>query len=159
MRLDRVRPLAAVLADLDKQGVIRSYRAARILALLSRTRTRLAIGTYRLGAGMDTNQVLTALEFPVHQMVRLPEHFWAARAARVLEKKDVCDAADYVQAVHDPAAFSADLPFQVNAPSLEGYLYPDTYDLPPLLGASGVVERQLKAFDRKVYEPLGRPKD
>ena len=159
MRLDRVRPLAGVLTDLDKQGVIRSYRAARILALLSRTRTHLAIGTYRVGAGMNTSHVLTALETPVHQMVRLPEHFWATRVAKLLEKKEVCGAADYVRAVNDPAAFAADLPFQLKGSSLEGYLFPDTYDLPPLIGASAVVERQLKAFDRKVFTPLHQPRD
>ena len=159
IRFERIRPLAAVLADLDKQGVIRSYRAARILALLSRTRTRLPIGTYRVGAGMSTRAVLNALEFPIHQMVRLPEHFWAARAAGVLERNHVCDAADYVSAVHDPASFADQVPFHINAASLEGYLFPDTYDLPPLIGGRAVVERQLKAFDRKVYTPLGRPKN
>ncbi|MHB8636953.1 MAG: endolytic transglycosylase MltG [Fimbriimonadaceae bacterium] len=159
VRFGRARPLSAVLADLDRQGVIRSYRAARILAVLTRMRTRLPVGTYLVGAGMSTGQVLHALAFPVHQMIRLPEHFWAARAARVLEKHQVCDAADYVQAVHDPGHFAADLPFPVHGSSLEGYLFPDTYDLPPLIGGAAVVERQLKAFDRKVYAPLGRPKD
>ena len=160
IRFERVRPLAAVLADLDKKGVLRSYRAARILAVLSRTRTRLPIGTYRIGAGMSTRQVLHALENPIHQMVRLPEHLWAARLARVLDKNHVCEAGDYVRAVHDPAGiFPPPLPFKLRAATLEGYLYPDTYDLPPLIGGAAVVERQLKAFDRKVYTPLGRPKD
>jgi UPF0755 protein len=37
---------------------------------------------------------------------------------------------------------------------LEGYLYPDTYDLPPLLGAHDTIDRQLKAFESKVYPLL-----
>ncbi|HLK14697.1 MAG TPA: endolytic transglycosylase MltG [Fimbriimonadaceae bacterium] len=159
VRFDRSRPLAAVLSDLDRQGVIRSYRAARILALLTRARTHVAIGTYRVGAAMSTAQLLRALDSPIHQMVRLSEHLWAARAAGVLEGHEVCKADEYIQAVHSPASFASDLPFKVTGSSLEGFLFPDTYDLPPLLGAAAVVERQLKTFDRKVYEPLGRPKN
>lgn len=159
LRIDRTRPLASVLADLDRQGVIRSYRAARISALIVRARTRLPVGTYRISAAMDTMAVLIALDNPIHQMVRLPETNWAARTANLLAKKDVCSADDYVKAVHSPSDFAAALPFPVAAPSLEGYLFPDTYDLPPLIGATAVVERQLRAFVRKVYEQLGRPRD
>jgi UPF0755 protein len=159
IRLDRVRPLADVLADLDRQGVLRSYRATRLLGVLRRNRTRLPVGTYRVGAEMSSSQVLDTLEFPIHQMLRLPQNFWAARLAGFLERNEVCDGTDYVLAVNDPSAFQNQVSFPLPTRSLEGYLLPDTYDLPPLIGAPAVVERQLKAFERKVYEPLGKPKD
>lgn len=159
VRWERPRPIAAVLYELDRQGILRSYRAARLLALLRRDRTVIPAGTYRVSAGMSALRLLRSLESPVHQMVRLPEHFWAARAAELLETKQVCPAADYIAAVHAPGRFASELSFPAPVGSLEGYLFPDTYDLPPLIGADAVVERQLRAFEHKVYVPLGKPRD
>jgi UPF0755 protein len=48
-------------------------------------------------------------------------------------------------------------PFIVASKGLEGYLYPETYDLPPLLGAEEAIRKMLSEFGRKVYEPLGKP--
>jgi UPF0755 protein len=61
--------------------------------------------------------------------------------------------------VRNPARFQALVPFPLPTDSLEGYLYPDTYDLPPLLGAEGVIARQLLNFQTKVWEPMHQPKD
>jgi UPF0755 protein len=49
--------------------------------------------------------------------------------------------------------------FPLPKESLEGYLYPDTYDFPPLLGAKAVIIRQLKNFEKKVWEGLNKPKN
>ncbi len=158
-RVDRVRPLAAILGELDNKGVLKSYRATRILGVLKRSRTRIAVGTYLIGPGMSAGHILDSLESPVHQMLTLPQNLWASRLGKFLERKEVCTADEYVAAAHDPTQFQSQVTFPLPKDSLEGYLLPDTYDLPPLIGASAVVERQLKAFERKVWEPLGKPAD
>jgi UPF0755 protein len=61
--------------------------------------------------------------------------------------------------VRQPQEFKGVVDFPLPSDSLEGYLYPDTYDFPPLYGARNAIKRQLKAFQEKVYEPLGRPKN
>jgi UPF0755 protein len=61
--------------------------------------------------------------------------------------------------VKKPQEFQALVSFKLPSDSLEGYLYPDTYELPPLLGARGVIVRQLVAFTKKVWEPLQHPKN
>lgn len=159
IRIAKPTPLAVELARLQASGDLRSYRATRFLALLTRHRPTVTIGTYLIGPGLNSRQMLKALARPIHQTVRMPDYFWAKRAALVLAKHNVCSADDYLAEVADPSAFAAVVDFPLPPKSLEGYLFPDSYDFPPLLGAREVVEHQLKAFDRKVYEPLGRPAD
>ena len=87
--------------------------------------------------------------------MRLPATNWAKRDANLLQRHEVCTADEYMAEVTHPQDHRTDFPLP--AGTLEGYLYPDTYDLPPLLGAKAVVGRQLQAFRDKVWEPLGHP--
>ncbi len=156
-RVEGRKPLGDVLDELESKGTLRSARATRFLALLSRRRDTVGTGTYRLSGDLEALQNLRALAHPIVQMVRLPETNWAKRSANLLQRAEVCKADDYLALVNQPADWKEDFPLPPT--TLEGYLYPDTYDLPPLLGAKAVVGRQLDAFRTKVWEPLGHPKD
>lgn len=136
---------------LESQGVIKSAFAARIYRVLNRKPAEVARGTYLLRPGMTYEQVFAALRTPVRQMVRLPEAKWASQMAELIEESKVGSAKEYMEAVADPKSFAYRFKMPLgDAPSLEGYLYPDTYDLPPLLGSRAAIERQLDAFEKKV---------
>lgn len=147
--------LPLVLRDLKQRGVVQNTAAYRIYAFLTRTPTQVGTGTYRMHPGMTADEVFRELRKPIRQMVRIPETNWALRTANLLETRyQVCKADDYMALVNNPAQFKDEVSFPLPEKSLEGYLYPDTYDLPPLLGAKAVVLRQLRAFDDKVWKPL-----
>jgi len=61
--------------------------------------------------------------------------------------------------VRDPSQFAHDVSFPLPKDSLEGYLYPKKYDLPPLYGARRVILKQLKEFERNVWDARERPKN
>lgn len=159
IRFDRSTPLEQVLSRLEREGVIRSATATRLFATYQRDTRNIPAGTYQIRPAMSGEEALRLLRRPVRQMVRLPETNWAARTGRLLEKYNVTTADEYMALVRKPKAFEGMVDFPLPKDSLEGYLYPDTYDLPPMLGARGVIERQLKAFERKVWEALERPKN
>jgi UPF0755 protein len=161
IRLESPMKLDAALVRLEKEGFVSRSWAVRGYAVLTGNGAPVKRGTYEFAPGMSASEVLRALRKPVRQMVRLPETNWAARSANLLEKAQVCTAEEYMALVRRPNEFRGGLPFELPAgiETLEGYLYPDTYDLPPLLGARGVVERQLANFYRKVLEGKPRPKD
>jgi UPF0755 protein len=159
VRFGQTTPLLSVLEALKARGVIRNPSAFQTYATLKHKSAPVESGTYRLNPGMTANQVLLALRHPVEQMVRLPETNWAARSANILQRQDVAQAADYLALMHQPELFQKEVDFPLPKDSLEGYLYPDTYELPPLLGAKETIEKQLKAFQEKVYDKLGKPKD
>ena len=154
LRVDRPTPLAKVI---EGMSALRSAKATGLLARLLGRPTTVPVGTYRVSGSWPAWTNLRSLGRPVVQSVRLPQTNWAKRTANVLEKKDVCTAAAYMNEWSHPEGRKTDFP--IPGPNLEGYLYPDTYDLPPLLGAKAVVGRQLKAFKDKVWEPLGHPKN
>ncbi len=159
VRYDQPTPLATVLTDLESRGVVRSARAMALYARLRRRAEPVRVGTYEVRGGLLPDPLLAALRKPVRQMVRLPETNWSSRSANILQKKGVTKAADYNAAVKDPARFKGAVSFPLPKGSLEGYLYPDTYDLPPLLGAEGVIRRQLQNFEKRVWKGLAEPKN
>lgn len=159
IRYERPAGLPFVLRDLKNKGVIRDPSAFRVYALLTRRPSQVGTGTYQLHPGMSASAILQELQKPVKQMVRIPETNWGRRTANLLEQRyDVCPANDYLALMKDPGQFSGTVSFPLPKTSLEGYLYPDTYDLPPLLGAKAVITRQLRTFEDKVWNPL-KPAD
>ena len=159
VRFGETTPFASVLETLKTRGVIRNPSAFLTYAQLKRKDKPVETGTYQFNGGMTANQVLLTLKHPVEQLVVLPETNWARRSANLLEKHDVTKADDYMALVRQPQLFQKDVDFPLPKDSLEGYLYPDTYDLPPLLGAQETIQKQLQAFQEKVYDKLNKPKD
>jgi UPF0755 protein len=147
------------LDRLEAGKVIRSSLAARIYARIKKADTEVRVGTYELGANQSIEQIFAALKKPLRRMVRLPETNWAARTANLLEKDQLGTAAGYMELVKNPSAFAGDFDFPMPKDSLEGYLYPDTYDLPPLMTPKEVINRQLGNFERRVWKGLGKPKN
>lgn len=159
VRYERSTPLDDVLKDLSGRKVVTSPVALRLYARLTRRENVVPVGTYAFKARIGGADVLDALARPIRQMVRLPETNWARRTANLLERAQVCTAKEYLDLVAQPELFASDVSFSLPTDSLEGYLYPDTYDLPPLIGAKETIRRQLKAFDRRVWQALRKPSD
>ncbi len=144
-----------VVKDLESRKVVGDAGAFETVAKLRGARTAIQDGTYQFKPGMTMDEIFRSLGSPVNQMVRLPEGWWIARTAKRLEEKGVCPAEDYIELAGKPKEFKDVVEFELPEGSLEGYLYPDTYELPPLLGARGVIVRQLRAFESKVAAKLG----
>jgi len=159
IRYEKSLRLSTALIEFEKQGYVRSSLAARILALIERRPTVVPAGSYAVSPGMDAEQILRQLRNPVTLLLRLPETNWANRTAHLLANYDVVSADEYMKLVHDPSAFSKDVSFPLPKDSLEGYLYPKKYDLPPLYGARRVILEQLKEFEKSVWNGPDRPKD
>lgn len=150
IRLDSPVPLNLELTALQKSGDLKSASAALFLSRFTGNPAQVSVGSYEVGPGMSARTILSHLKKPIRRMLRIPETNWSNRTARLLQKNDVCPAQDYMACVHDPALFQSLVTVPLPKDSLEGYLFPDTYDLPPLLGAKRTAELQLKAFQAKV---------
>ena len=157
VRIERSSGLAGALAQLQSQGLVVDARATMLWARLAGAPRTVREGTYKIPAQATGPMAVAALQEPLRQMVRLPEGWWIARTAEVLEENEVCKSEEYVSLAADPDKFRDTVKFELPKGSLEGFLFPDTYDLPPLLGAKATIERQLQAFEEKVWPAL--PKD
>lgn len=158
IRFDRRLSASEALELLQSQGIVRNALAGRIYRSLNRLPGEVGKGTYIVRPGMTYDQLFRTLQNPVRQMVRLPEAKWASQMAKVIEEKGVGKESEYMAAVEDPHRFAKDFKMPLaDADTLEGYLFPDTYDLPPLIGAEAAVRRQLNAFESKVMSKVKEP--
>jgi len=125
-----------------------------ILAKLSRRAHHLPAGEFSLPGGQRPLALLNALATakPLFHTVTLPEGLTAAEMAGILARDGWCDQAEYLRLTTD-AAFIGKLGF-AGSPSLEGYLYPDTYHLSKITGAEGLIAMQTRRF-QEVWKALG----
>ena len=159
VRYAKEKPFNLVAVDLQKRGVVRDAKVFEYYVRYEHKLRPVPIGTYRFNAGMTVDEVIKALHSPLKQMVRIPETNFSYRTANLLQKRNVLDGADYKKLIKQPSEFADDVDFPLPKTSLEGYLYPDTYDLPPLIGAHDTIVRQLEAFEMKVWPLLQNVKD
>lgn len=157
VRYNGQKKLSEVATDLQRRGVIRSASALGWYAYYKKKTERIQSGTYQVQPGVTADELLEILRKPVVNMFRIPETNLSYRTANLLEKNNTATGTEYKELMKKPEEFKSVIKFPLPDDSLEGYLYPDTYDLPPLLGARGVIERQLMAFQKKVAPLLTDP--
>src|SRR5882672_2178982 len=138
------------IADrLQRADAIRS-RAGFVLATVVRGSTRsLKAGEYEVQRGATTFDVVTLIEsgrVKQHAIVH-PEGASVVELARVLE-------ADRLANVRDVTRLSTDTAFlktlSIEGPSLEGYLFPDTYQLVRGMTADEILTRMVQRMRSKL---------
>jgi UPF0755 protein len=157
VRFESGLPFGQAMKRMKEMGVIQDVTAITVYAKLKGKFEAFRSGTFEVKPGMTADEVFVALNKPVKQLVRIPEGWWIARIAKRLEEKNVCKAEEYIEWASKPQEFAKYVDFKLPEKSLEGYLYPDTYDLPPMLGARETIKIQLRNFKKRVIDEL--PKD
>lgn len=115
----------AILAELEREGVIESALLARIY-LYRQGDPPLQAGEYRFEGALTVPEVLGKLirgEVVTHE-VTLVEGLTLEETARALTEGGFGEQQRFLELMRDPAPI-ADL--DPDAPDLEGYLFPDTY--------------------------------
>ncbi|MBS1716947.1 MAG: endolytic transglycosylase MltG [Armatimonadetes bacterium] len=147
---------ATVADQLEEKGVARSAFALK-LYLLARRINRMTPGTYQFHPGMSAAEIAIACRHPIIVSLYLPENFWIARKAKMLQAQEVVSAEDFIAATQDTETYQPFVEFKLPSGSLEGYLYPDRYNFAPKSAPQEVIAKQLAAFNKKVWLPLGKP--
>ncbi|WP_456447420.1 endolytic transglycosylase MltG [Oceanithermus sp.] len=139
----------AVGRILERNGLVRSGRVFALYARWKGAAARLQSGYYKLeGRGVPRLvEDLTGGRAPVMVRLVFPEGWRAVDYAERLEAAGF-DGAGFLSIVRNPPAEWT--PAYVEGPTLEGYLFPDTYDLPKGADPAVVVTVMLRRFDREV---------
>jgi UPF0755 protein len=148
--------LGHVAERLQAAGLVRSARALKIFARWNELDGRLHVGEYELSPHESSAQILDAITSGRVKTwpVTVPEGTRASEIALRLQEAGLADAEAFMAVVRDPDVAHA---LGVPGDTLEGYLYPDTYQLPHGLPADEVARTMVRLFDRvwsEQVEPL-----
>jgi len=118
--------LLDIARRLDEAGVIRSPFGFALLALAQGSARALKAGEYEVPQGSNTFAVLNLLEGGkvINHAVLLREGFTLAELAQAVEAEGLARAEDVVRVGRDPLFLRT---LEIPASSVEGYLFPDTY--------------------------------
>jgi UPF0755 protein len=145
--------LRRVAQRLEEEGLVRSNLALIGLARFQGVEGKLHAGEYRLSAAWDAARILDEMVAGrvVTYEVVLPEGLTAEEIAVRLEQATLIgSAAEFVALARDPAAARE---LGVEGPNLEGYLFPETYQLPHGLTTKQVAKVLVDQF-RRIWDEL-----
>jgi UPF0755 protein len=108
-------------------------------------------GTYSIEPNMTISDVLETLTngTPILTRVTIPEGKNMFEIAKKLEAKGITSYKNFIQACRDKKNIKA---LNIDAPSVEGYLFPDTYKFAPNTPADSVVRTMTNLFYKKVRD-------
>ena len=155
--------VAGIAEILDDAGVISGTTVFRVQVRLADADETLLAGTYNMYAGMSYADIITLLQTgpPRRDVVTvtIPEGRSIDRMALILEEDLSFSAAEFIEIAQNSAPeFALEFPFLVGAfdDSLEGYLFPDTYEFFEEASAHEVITLMLRRFE-SVWNGLDNP--
>ncbi|HET7618243.1 MAG TPA: endolytic transglycosylase MltG [Vicinamibacterales bacterium] len=130
---------------LAEAGVVRDATSFRLAVWLSGEGRRLQAGDYRFDRPMSAREVVGKIARGEVYLrpVTFPEGLTIRQMAAIYESKGFGSAADFIEASRDTRAI-ADIDPQ--ATDLEGYLFPETYNLPRRATAAQLIARMVEGF-------------
>jgi UPF0755 protein len=142
-----------IAAELRSAGIIRSQRAFVLWHYLHRGRS-LKAGEYRFEKSRSIIDVQNRLARGdvYFRTVVVPEGYTVFDIARAVEAAGLGPAGDFLKAAQSDTALIADL--DPDAHSLEGYLFPDTYQFSRMMNMQEMAAAMTKQF-RQVANQIG----
>ncbi len=136
---------------LNRANVIKDTRAFIAEVKRMGAEQSLKPGTYELETLMDSTSLINRLvSGPLEQgnKLTIPEGLTVEQTAAVVETATGIPAADFLACVYAAGEYVAEFPFLEGAynNSMEGFLYPKTYDVPVSATADTVVRILLKQY-------------
>jgi UPF0755 protein len=151
--------LGVVAQELERAGVIRSAVSFQLLARTTGRANALRAGEYALSPSLAADEVLEKLAsgaVMTHRVV-LPEGLTLREVAARFVAAGLVSAAEFIDVASDP---TLPLRLGVDGTTLEGYLFPETYELAKGLAPREIVRLMVEQFLRvwRRIEPLAAQK-
>jgi UPF0755 protein len=144
--------MARIATELEARRIIGSARLFRLYARLRGFDARVKAGTYQFDDGMPTPEILHKLvngDVYVHRFA-VPEGYSVYQIGELLEARHLFTKQAFLR-----QCFNRDLleELAIDGPSVEGYLYPSTYDISPKMTEADVIRLMVGQF-RKVFAQM-----
>jgi UPF0755 protein len=148
----------SVAQNLQRLGLIEDPDVFRRVSQVMRADTDIQVGIYTLRPSMTVEEIILELRHgrvPT-VTVTIPEGWRMEQIAELLEQEGITSADEFLRVANQPRT---DFSFLTDRPDgspmhLEGFLFPDTYQLPLDYSAENVVGILLQNWDRRVSPEL-----
>jgi len=146
-----------IAKDLQKLGIIRSNYFFRLYVILSLQHSELKAGEYNLSSKLSIYQIAKKMAQGdvIRDNVVILEGWDIEDIGKYMNSKGICNQNYFISLTKkdysDKFSFLADKPKKLN---LEGYLFPDTYQIAKGETCEDIIELLLENFDRKLTPEL-----
>ncbi|MBZ9572962.1 endolytic transglycosylase MltG [Patescibacteria group bacterium] len=170
--IEKGQGLTDIASNLEKQGLIKSRFIFEFYALLLNSARNLQAGRYNLTAAMNTPQILSKLtqgdtikeKIIIIEGWNLRDIGWYFEGEGMFQAEELFEiasfpAVDYSEATDlpQPKDFSDEFDFLKEKPkniALEGYLFPDTYEIEKDAKIEEIIRKMLQNFNKKITQDL-----
>jgi len=134
---------------LENRGFIKSSFMFRLASSLKGTNKSLKAGEYIVNTDMGALQILSKIASGDSVLYRftVPEGFTLSQIAELWEKEGFGTKPDLMKVSRDSAISEK---HKIDASSLEGYLFPDTYMFPRGISEQEAAEKMLDQFSKEL---------
>lgn len=154
---------AAIARLLEEHGLIRDARVFRYYLLYKQEGSRFQAGEYAMQPGMELDEIIAKMnrgDIVKEEMIRftIPEGFTVLQIADRLSELEQFDRETFLALADSKEAlpgskWAADIPDDPGLRHrLEGYLFPETYEMKKNSTTKDIVQRMASQLDRKLAE-------
>lgn len=138
--------LAKISGELRAKGLIRSSRAFQIYASFKGLAAKFKVGEYSLNQSMTPDEIMSAIVSgkSIARTITVAEGLNLYDIAQIFEKNKICTSDEFFKIVYDRQFIKSLL--NENIPSLEGYLFPETYKFTKFEGAKSIITQMVNRF-------------
>lgn len=143
----RGKVLSSIAKDLQELGVIRNAQFFTLYTRLLGKGSKIKIGEYAFNTGWTPSQVLSVLMSgkSVGRPFRVSEGLNMFEIADLYEKNGFGKRADFLKYVRNPEVVKNLI--GISAPSLEGYLFPETYQITKFTSLEELIASMIHNFN------------
>lgn len=150
-------PASQIAAILQREGLIGSERLFKLAVRASGKASSLKSGQYEFVRGDSMISIIERLSSGQVMTIKVtvPEGLTLRQVAKLMGDRGVAAEDDMLVVASDPPEqLRADFPFIREGVSLEGYLFPDTYEFASGVGAMKVIRTMLRRFENTAQVAL-----
>lgn len=149
VRIQPRTPTVAILTALEEGGVLRDWRLGLIALKIFHRGKTLKAGEYRFSGEKTPEQVVLSLVAGdvVTYRITVPEGFTAEEVFALFSSQGFGSAGDYPILFRRPREFEG---VCAGAPTLEGFLFPETYTVTRSMTAREILGMMAREFARRL---------
>lgn len=140
-----------IASILEENGIIEDKDRFKLVSKITRNDGKYKAGSYPLSPSMNLNEIMKKLQsgISVGNLVTIPEGYTVQEIATIFEKAGLAEKSVFLDEMENGDFKQKFMEFVPERPNrLEGFLFPETYDIPANASEYDIINIMLNQFDK-----------